>query len=353
MGRQQIRQLETPVLSSSDVKPYQVKSGYVLVALAITISGQLTCTSGNNTIANLKRGDEWGWLKRLTLKANEDLRVNVTGDELWWLNRHWTGRTPKLSVQLGNGSANPTFKSTLLLPFAMPRSQRPQDTYLDTSRYQNVEMEFTTGTFTDISNGATAFTVNPSVTVVAVEDTGRRGDQFWNRYLLRRESDISAANSDFRHLLGVDKTYRRLFVNTRDSSGNDSASIANRLKLFSGALNFTDGPAYDLRETFDLFHATPDFFDPSTGATVSGQTVTGSNVSTGTITINSGDYATIRQNTINAIGGWTTLDFALDGGLSSGIDTYGFTDFSLGVDAAAAGKIVTIEETVAVPRKTA
>lgn len=332
MSRINIRRLESPRFDAGNVVPYQVRSGFVLYALQFTLTGAITATAANNTRPATRRGDEWGLIRRLQLKVNEEERVNLSGDELWWLNRHWFNKTPQVSNQLSNTAvANPAFNSTLILPFFMPRSFRPQDTLLDTSRFESVQLDITWGSHLDINNLATGFTTAPVLRVQAIEDTGRRGGDFWSRYLLRRETDPPGANANWAHDLAVDRTYRRLWINTRNASAVDVGTIINSMKVYSGGINFFEAPFADARETFDLLHGAPDNF-------VRGNAT------------NPGIYEPLRQNDFNAIDGWATIDFALDGQLTSAPDTYGFSKFTLEADVAAAGKIITIEETVKVPR---
>jgi hypothetical protein len=337
MGQVRTRQLQNIPFDANNLTQYKIESGKVCYYLRFTLSGAITCTDVNNTSANARRGDEWGLLKRLQLKLDDEV-VNIAGDELWWLNRHWFSKNPAVSTVLGAGAgnANPAFSSTLILPFFMPRSFRPEDTLVHFGRTERPEITATWGTWTDVNASATGFTTAPTLRVQICEDEDRmEGVKFWKRYLLRREFDPTGANADFYAAMGVNRTYRRILVNSRNNAvpAADAGNIINRFKLYSGSVTYHESPWIDDREGTDLMGASPDNFVRAATA--------------------AGSYERIRQNALNSIDGWNMLDFSPAGKLSQCPDTYGLSQFGFNFDVSAAGKIVTIEESVEVPRATA
>ena len=84
------------------------------------------------------------FLKGITLKTSrgEYIYDNVPGMAVYRLNQMFYHADPDHDRMLAAGG---TFTAVLDLPLGMPFLNRPEDTFLDTSRYSNVELQLQTG----------------------------------------------------------------------------------------------------------------------------------------------------------------------------------------------------------------
>lgn len=338
MGQIYQRKLSTVQTTLNGVSTYRIDASGVIYGIALTLAGQLLVAAADNTAANTRRGDEWGIIKNIRLFAGSELRVDLSGDELWWLNRQWFGQSPRLSTQLGDTTVtNAAFGSTLVLPFFTPGAVRPHDTLLNPANYDQIRLEVTWGDAKDINANATngfAGVTQPSLNLHIAEDSERVADGkvYVPRYILRREIDASGANSALDMQLSTDRTFFRLHLNTRDTStpALDDGGVLNSLKLISGAREYYSSDYSTARDMYNLIGEVP----------------------TGLVLTDTADvYRSVRVNTANKTDGWASLGLAYDGSYLSGIATYGLSTFKATLNVAKAGKIVAIEESAIFPTK--
>jgi len=222
----------------------------VIRALALRLTVQPTLTGANNTVANTLKGDEWGCITKIRIVANgSDVLLDVSGDDLWWINRLVYGSQPRVQVTLGDGAtANPSLDSTLLVPFWLLRSFKPMDGALESFRLTNLQIEITYGTFTLINSAATAYTANPQVEIslLEVEPTAQYIPPFIGR-TYQQVKDDAAAQTDGRFVLDSGPYYRGLLLNfsTVNTGLADIANALTNLKLVIGSTVVCDlsGPA--------------------------------------------------------------------------------------------------------------
>ena len=123
---QQVRKrfLKTIQYQSNGKWPESLSRGMVYRELYLRLKGTVTVAAASNTAANVKRGDEWGVVKKIEISANNtDVLRSFSGNDLWWINRFFYGSNPKVSPSLlDTGVANPVFDSVLVMPFWMPNS---------------------------------------------------------------------------------------------------------------------------------------------------------------------------------------------------------------------------------------
>lgn len=280
----------------------------------LTLSGQPTLTAANNTVANTAKGDEWGVVKRVRVLANSsDVLFDVTGDQLWWLNRYYFGNRPKITVGLGDGAtANPAFNSTLVLPFWAMRAGKPMDSVFDSGGLTDFRIEVTFGTFTDVNTAATAWTVNPTVNIASHEN--ELTPAFYPPLVKRtvaQQQIVAGASTNFRFNLDVGPLYRGFLLNaaTNATPAVDTPALFTNVKLISGSTIFFDLDETTLQQAMTLRSDTP-FAIEKTTAGLAYQT-------------------TPRISAFSQETAWYNLDLVTDGYLSEAINTARFNEFYL------------------------
>lgn len=306
------RKQRTVAYVSNNKQPELLSRGMVLRELYLRLKGQPTLTGANNTVANTAKGDEWGVIRRLDIILNNtDVIRSFSGDALWWLNYLIYGARPKLEVTLGDGAtANPSFDSTLVLPFWSFDTKNSMDTALDTRGLADAKIEVTWGDYTHINSAATGFTTNPTLEIKSLESFDIEGKLSQQRvYTIER--DISASNPKLQIQLPVGPVYRGFVINTFDNSG-DNAAILNNVKWQSGSTVFADYDAKVLNEITQIRKGLDRNF--------SGTAYTKDRIST--------------KSTRNA---WYFLEQVTDGFITESIDTLGYSEHELELDVTVGG----------------
>lgn len=211
----------------------------------INLACQPTLTAGNNTLANTAKGDEWGVIKRIRIVANSsDVLLDLSGDQLWFVNRQAYGVRPIVSSNLGNATtANPSINSTLIIPLWATRAGKPMDSVFDSGGLTDFRCEITWGTFTDINSAATAWTNAPIVTVSSHEN--ELTPAFYPslvRRTIAQQQIVSGSSTNFRFPLDVGPLYRGFLINvtTNASPAVDTPEIISNVRLVSGSTIFVD-----------------------------------------------------------------------------------------------------------------
>jgi hypothetical protein len=297
--------------------------------MPLRLTGQLTCTLANNTVANTKQGDEWNVIRKVEIIANgADVLFSMTGEQLAKYNRIGLGNNKRVVVALGDGAtANPSFDTTLILPFWMWRGSRPFDTALDSSQFSDFRLEVTFGTFTDVNSAATAFTANPAIEVGSHESampTVEDGRPVALRRTIVQQLAVTGASAALRFPLDVGPRYHSFIINTKDNAGTpvDSTGIVGNVKLVSGSTNFIDISEPMLRQWGQLRHDIPFGQEKD---------------STGILRQVSYDVSSSANQDA-----WYFLNLCTDGLLSESIDTSQFNEFYLEFQTLAAGNIFVI-----------
>lgn len=291
--------------------------------LYVTLSGQPTLTAGNNTVANTAKGDEWGVIKRLRIVANSsDVLYDVTGDQLWWLNRQAFGSRPKITTTLGDATtANPAFVSTLIIPIWATRAGKPMDSVFDSGGLTDFRCEITWGTFTDVNSAATAWTANPAVSIASHENELTQA--FYPpliRRVISQNQIVTGTSTNFRFPLDVGPLYRGFLINatTNASPAVDTpTTLFTNVRLVSGSTIFVDIDEPTLQQMGTLRSDTP-FSQEKVITTGVGYT-TNPRIS----------------NSSNELA-WYNMDLVTDGYLSEAINTARFNEFYLEFNVAAA-----------------
>lgn len=280
----------------------------------IRLTCQPTLTAANNTVGNTAKGDEWGVIKRVRILANSsDVLVDLSGDQLWWMNRLAYGNNPRPFVGLGDGTtANPAIDSTLAIPLWATRAGKPMDSVFDSGGLTDFRMEITWGTFTDINTAATAWTATPLVTVSSHEN--ELTPAFYPPLIKRivaQQLIPAGASTNFRFPLDVGPLYRGFWINaaTNATPAVDTPGLFTNVRLISGSTIFIDLDEKTLHDAMELRSDTPSGVE-FTSAGVPYQTA-------------------LRVSGNSNPRAWYNLDLVTDGYLSECINTARFNEFYL------------------------
>jgi hypothetical protein len=213
--------------------------------MGVRITGQLTLSAANNTQANTKKGDEWALVKNIRILGNSsEVLFNMSGDDLFWHNVMFYGAAPKISVQLGNGAANPSFDSYLILPFWTPRTAKPMDTLFEAPvGLSDFRVEITFGDHTSINGSATGFTSGPSVEISSHE---QELSPYFSPAFIKRTNlqtlQVLGASPALRFNLDIGTPrYLGFLINCTDNAtGADVPAAFSNVKLISGSTIFFD-----------------------------------------------------------------------------------------------------------------
>lgn len=218
--------------------------------LTLRLAGAPTLAAVSNTNALTKPGDEWAILSRIEVILGGETIFSMSGEELRVWNRIWFRANPKYTAAIGDGAtANPPFDSVLLIPFGTPGLARPQDTMLDATDVEDMRIEITFGTHTDINGIATAFTTTPTVVVSSRESYGNPA--YWvDRLTAKYDATASGANTDLRvDLTTGDHAYVAFLLHVEDASGNDLTTALTSVRLKSGPRTYIDLAAQTLLQS--------------------------------------------------------------------------------------------------------
>lgn len=217
--------------------------GMVWREMYLRLTGQLTCTAANNVAANMFPGDEWAVVESLTLRINgRDVYKRIDGASLRWLQYYLYGQFPLKSLaQLGDGAtSNPSFDSTLILPFWMPKSSHPMDFAFDTSQVSRVDLEVVWRNYGIVNSQATGFTTPPFIQTNQYE-VANVGGNFarWNLFPISRQ--FSGAETYAQVRIPVGFLYRSFLI-------NDQSQILTRLRLQSHPNEWVNLPVQIIRD---------------------------------------------------------------------------------------------------------
>lgn len=310
MGSVRKRKQTTVDFSTNNKTAESLSRGMVYRELYLNLTATPTVTIANNTAAKAGRGDEWSVIKRIDVIANNtDVIKSISGTALWWLNYFLYGRIPNTSSALGDGAtANPVCDSALILPFWMPRSVKPMDTALDARTLSDLKIEVTWGTFTDVSDDASAWTTEPSLDIYSLEVFGVSGPfSQWRMYPI--ENTVTASNPNFQIQLPVGPMYRGFLINTV-SDGIDVGTILGNVKVKAGTTIFHDLPERIVELSQVL----------RTGL----------------------ESGVARESSDASLDGWYYVDLVTDGYNTEAIDTLGFSEFELELDVTKVGTTDTV-----------
>jgi hypothetical protein len=207
--------------------------------LWLTLTATPTLTGANNTVANTKKGDEWGVVTNIRVIANgTDVLFQGTGNDLWMLNMVMLGVCPRVNSALGDGAtANPVLTSSLCLPFWLYRGRKPMDAAYESFRVNDLTLEITYGTYTDINSAATAWTTAPNIDVTSseVEPTPNFVPSLIQR-IYKQSFDYAAAQTAARINLDTGPYYRGILFNVEaNGGGNDLATALTNVQVVAGS----------------------------------------------------------------------------------------------------------------------
>jgi len=288
--------------------------GMVYREIYLTLKGAPTLAGAANIQADTLRGDEWAYVQKIELIANNTQVVrSLSGNDLWWFDFFQFGTPPPVTPAIGDGAtANVPFDSTLVIPLWMPRCVKPMTTALDARRISDLKLEITWGAFTAMNAAASAWTTEPTIEVNSLECFNVRGAfSQWRVFTIEKE--ISATNSQFQIDIPVGPVYRGFMLGFTDA-GKDDGEILNNFKIVSGSTVYADIPERLLEQVDGHIRSgIPHYFDGGAGAP--------------------GVYDALRRGTTyNSKAGLYIYDHVTDGYLTECIDTIGFSEFKIELD---------------------
>ncbi len=324
---QQVRQRRqgTINVSAFGAKYTQTLSrGYWLREIVLKWSGSLTAAAGANAAATLGKGDEWSLLSRIDLVANgTDVIRSFSGLGLRMLNRFLYGQLPRLSTAVGDGNANPTFLSYLIIPVWMPMSVKPMDTALDTRKLSDLRLEVTIAPASDYNSAASPTVIAASLDVNTIESFGVDGDVSDCKIYTLQSNLLAATGNNQQISLPVTCLYRGVLVNFATGGGvtyaDQAADKITRVAFKSGTTVFRD---YDWATVREWQNMRTNHWKQLI-ATGGAATITGGQTNTSKSTLHNEDA-------------WAFLDFVQDGYLGEGIDALGLSEFYMEVDTSGA-----------------
>jgi hypothetical protein len=270
------------------------------------------------------QGDEWALISDIVIRLNgNDILKRINGAALRWLNYQLYGVFPyKFLNQVGDGvTLNPSFDSTLIIPFWMPRSARPMDFALDTRNLARVDLEVQYGNFASINNTATGFTTPPVIQAYLHQVTNVQGNfSRWN--ILPISVSIPAAQTRFQIPIPVGYLYRAFLINDPTGLG-----IVNNVYIESGPSQWVNLPRSVL-------------------TSVIAQTRRGNDILTAS-SANTSFRAGAPSDTLT---NWPFFDQCSDGFNAESIDTFGMSEFYLYVDSNGPGTVTVYPFQLVVPR---
>lgn len=230
-----------------------------------------TVTLGNNTVANTAKGDAWGCISNVRLVVNNtDTVFEMTGDELYALNREEYGVNPRLNPTLGDGAtANPALTGLLRIPMWALRCRKPMETALELWRFGSVRVEITFTSWTGINTAATAYTANPQVTVITSELTPAFDPNGVLKYIppftpriIKQYQDFATAQTAGKFFLDGAPFHRKLIINVQaNGGGDDLINTLTNVKLFAGSTLLRDFPGAALQPWGELGKGVASFLE--------------------------------------------------------------------------------------------
>jgi hypothetical protein len=306
-----------------------ISKGMLFRTMYLNWAGSLTVASAaTNAVATLGRGDEWSALGKIEVIVNgSDTIRSFSGHELLEINRFLYGTLPRRSTTMGDATATaPTFDSTLAIPFAMPGTDFPMDTLLDSNKLSDMRLEVTLANPLEIFSTTGPSNISANLSVSSNESFGIEG-QFtqWNIFPLRNV--VSGANAEYQFQLPVSAAYRGFIINAAAGASAASADAPNSItnvKLKSGTNTLVDIPWRVLVDAMRQFRNHDRGYSQGTAPAITGA-------------FNNGGRSSNRNEDA-----WAFLDLAMFGYLSEAIDALGFTELYLEFNVAAATTITVI-----------
>lgn len=103
-----------------------------------------------------------------------EIICNMPARGLYKFATYLTGQTPRKDAI---AAANGTYRVNILIIHADPRMMRPEDTILDTSRYNSLQLQITLGTVSDLLSTPGTATVTATADIEVERSFGRLPDQ--------------------------------------------------------------------------------------------------------------------------------------------------------------------------------
>jgi hypothetical protein len=223
---------------SGSAEIVQISKGNLFRDLIIRLTGGLTLAAVSNTRALTLLGDEWAAVAKIRIVANSsDVLFEMSGNQLYWLNRDFMGTNPSVTPALGDGvTANPTFDSCLVIPFWAMRNAKAADGSFDSGNLRDFRIEITWNPATAI-NAAATYATNPSIELGSyeAEDSSAFSPLYIPRAIASSKVYAAAVAAD-RYALDIGPSYKGFLIIAKNQAGTqETPGVITNLKLVSGS----------------------------------------------------------------------------------------------------------------------
>ncbi len=226
-GRQSKR-VGSIAFDQNNTKTIKLEPSAIARYLYLRLSGSMNISVGGTATFE----SPLGLLKNIKLTVNGGKTLwTGSGRDLYQWAHHLYGKVGELVAPSGTGAAV-AIAAALKIPFEALRLMQPQDSLWDMRPYNEILIEITWGSTTDVLTGGTASINSTTAVDVYVDTTAELAEGLGT--LLRRvnyvEQTITGTQSDLGIELPQNGILSRLLIRTdRDGAGVDN--IVNKLTL--------------------------------------------------------------------------------------------------------------------------
>lgn len=228
--------------------------------LEVRLNGQLTISSTDNTSGNTARGDEWSLINSIDIVANgKQVLKSYDPNLLWWQNYYLFGAVPKISPELGDGTANPNYDCTLIIPFWKPDAVRPFEYTLDPRQFSNLQIRIDWTDETAVNSNASGHETDPSLRVSAQRAEYKEGSSEFNYSLFKEytvEGTITSDNPNLVEELPVNGMLSGLLMEFTDGDADDG-TVLNNFTVESGGTTYATYKDPELGDARRLLEGLP------------------------------------------------------------------------------------------------
>lgn len=180
-------------------------------------------------------------IRKVLLKTDRgEVIANIAGRALWYMAAYRMGTRPQIGTL---AAANGTYDVYLPIFFSDPIMVRPEDTILDTGRYQSVDLEVTLGSTSDLYTAPGTATYTATIDIDVERTYGRLPDEakphYFVQYASRPPQDASS-NPNIELEKSSDLSYKRLYSFTGDTGSGGIEWSGNANDTYPQRTNISD-----------------------------------------------------------------------------------------------------------------
>jgi hypothetical protein len=208
------------------------------------LSAQLDVDAADNTVANVNRGDGFNLINRFSITAGgNDPWYSLSGNNIFLDNYRLPFKTPRRSVELGDGNADPNVETFFYVPTWHPLIKGNQRFTMNTKRFDTLKARCRFNGATDVIDQADGFIEEPTISMMAKvahpsenpDDPTDKDHIIWKRY--DDQIDIVQDNSNFEVELPKDARYQGFILNSYNDDVDDP-SVINSITIKNESRDF-------------------------------------------------------------------------------------------------------------------